>query len=53
MPVAGRQSGTELVILSQTGTPAWDLGVLDLAADCWEPHFCISQGFLVARDSKA
>lgn len=49
---AGEQRRTELGILFQTGTPAWDLGALELVTDRWEPRFRISQGFLVARDRK-
>ena len=49
---AGEQRGTELGILFQIGTPVWDSGALELVTDCWEPHFRISQGFLVARDMK-
>ena len=48
VPGAGGQRGMESVILSQTGTPAWDLRAFDLVANCWESHFCISQSFLVA-----
>lgn len=52
MPGAGEQRGTELVIHFQIGTPAWDLGALELVTDCREPRFRISQGFLEARDRK-
>lgn len=36
VPGAGGQRGMESVILSQTGTPAWDLRAFDLVANCWE-----------------